>query len=247
MKLSFFLDCLFQIMNKTLWHCNYCDSNLSSKRNVLVHISKQHKVDGNNPPMFEQVISSCQTTNSLASNESNSEVMPPKKKKSKVKKMTGEKVKPTYDFKRLANVFNLPEYSHVFSSKSSNNILHDVSSAPQCVTDTSNDISFQGDQDALAINSSLDIGFQQLDNVGQSESVPLATVVLDDEQLDVSQTTECSTDVDDISYSLRVRKRSFKTPYKTPRGKCSLWPDCEKCSIEIDCGECINCNDKSKQ
>ena len=153
--------------------------------------------------MFEQVISSCQTTNSLASNESNSEVMPPKKKKSKVKKMTGEKVKPTYDFKRLANVFNLPEYSHVFSSKSSNNILHDVSSAPQCVTDTSSD------QEALAINSSFDIGFQQLDNVGQSESVPLATVVLDDEQLDVSQTTECSTDVDDISYSLRVRKRSF--------------------------------------
>ena len=39
-----------------LWQCLYCEKTLSTKRNVLMHISTIHKVDGNNPVKFRRML-----------------------------------------------------------------------------------------------------------------------------------------------------------------------------------------------
>ena len=52
-----------------------------------------------------------------------------------------------------------------------------------------------------------------------------------------------------LQSTLQLQKRSaFTVPYsKRPRGKCTDWLNCENCSLDVDCGECRNCLDKSLQ
>ena len=55
--------------------------------------------------------------------------------------------------------------------------------------------------------------------------------------------------VDPIS-ALPARHPKFTVPYKNkkpPRGKCVDWETCVNCSLNYDCGECVNCSDNSLQ
>ena len=51
-----------------------------------------------------------------------------------------------------------------------------------------------------------------------------------------------------LSTLQRQKRSAFTVPYsKRPRGKCTDWLNCENCSLDVDCGECRNCLDKSLQ
>ena len=51
-----------------------------------------------------------------------------------------------------------------------------------------------------------------------------------------------------VEQPVNPRRAKFSVPYKKrPRGKCGDWETCSQCSLDHDCGECRNCQDKSLQ
>ena len=103
--------------------CLYCDTSFSKKDEVLGHLQKIHDDDGNSPLMYEMKSILCQSSEKCSSSGLDMNQNGNKVKKRKVvnpKKEMKEK-KTYYNFKRLANMFNVPSYSHIFRSKASLN------------------------------------------------------------------------------------------------------------------------------
>ena len=285
--------------NKVLWRCNYCNIRLSSKRNVLLHISKLHKADEAIPSMFEKIeLDSPHSSIRKLPDEASRNRGIKSNKKSQKSRIHSKEKSPAYDFKKLANKFSLPEYSHIFvdknisgnhQKKSGENL--EFVQYPVDNTDSSNpnDQSKSAEVEecthhpvaetassslvenlAIGILSS-PIGLNQSGNSEQhpcleghevtetvsEQSTEKYAVVLDETNFHEGVDNDLASSgcalisresVDQASKHLSKRKTKFKTPFKTkPRGKCHMWPECVKCSIDVDCGNCVNCCDKSKQ
>ena len=108
---------------KIKWLCLYCDTSFSKKEEVLGHLQNDHDDDGNSPVMYEMKSVLCQSNEKCSSTglEKNQNGNKGKNRKAvNSKKVTKEK-KTYYNFKRLANMFNVPSFSHIFRNKASLN------------------------------------------------------------------------------------------------------------------------------
>ena len=117
--------------------------------------------------------------------------------------------------------------THLFHKPSMEPAVQDFE---PCIEPAVQDLEFSRDTDINLVQTNDRYTTEEHDNtVVYSSSAQLACVEKDD-------------------INLGKRKAKFITPFKKrPRGKCHLWPECVKCSIIVDCGNCINCCDKSKQ
>ena len=156
--------------------------------------------------------------------------MPPLKPKSSV-----------YDFRRLANVFSNPKYSEAINPPSSKDEVIDYVSDnhghDECVIgDTS---------ERLCTQSRLsEAEFEQgPPNISESR----ITIDAGSSSATCSSNDGPSVSGDRLLKS-RPRRAKFSVPFKKKvRGKCSEWENCPNCTIEIDCGLCRYCTDKTLQ
>ena len=221
-----------------LWKCHYCDHILGSKQNVLSHIWKQHKVNGNNPLMYSELKVKIKCEKKTTGKSKKTKQIEPKKS--------------CYDFKRLANMFNCDKYqydiqagpsvrSHGCGDKPADiqTIQHNVEEA---VFDSIQAPDEYGEEDC-----------NKMQLTGSSSSYMNSLNSFDDDTNKENERSETNSfgEVSKTGVSskgIRVKRSSFTTPYKRKvRGKCTDWESCPRCSTVDDCGRCVNCCDKSKQ
>ena len=112
-----------------LWLCQYCDKKLSSKGTVKGHISKQHKADPDmdSPKEVTSTLLIDQTSDKDAPTnvvDDGENVTKESVVKTKSSEQLKEKVnrKPSYDFKKLSNIFSKPELSEDMNLGYSNDV-----------------------------------------------------------------------------------------------------------------------------